>query len=103
DEVHKETTSLAGLVRAADFIGQLGDPDYLRKVPALFYEYQELGVSEEYGYKSPHEMRTRYASFYWNSVYPYIHDALPYLRLTADGKQWIANMHSHVFDSEHGI
>jgi len=22
--------------------------------------------------------------------------------LTEDGKQWIANMHSHVFDAEHG-
>lgn len=103
DELHKDTTSLAGLVRAADFIGQLGDPDYLRKVPALFYEFEELGMNQQFGYKSPHDMRTRYASFYWNSVHPYIQDALPYLRMTEDGKQWIANMHSHVLDSEHGI
>src|ERR1051326_6576111 len=59
DELHKDTASLAGLVRAADFIGQLGDPNYLRKVPALFYEFQELGVNEQYGYKSPYDMRTR--------------------------------------------
>jgi hypothetical protein len=26
---------------------------------------------------------------------------LRYLRLTEDDKQWVANMHSHVFDSEH--
>lgn len=101
-EISKDTKSLGGLVRAADFIGQLGDPDYLRKIPALFYEFQELGINEKLGYKSPNDMRANYASFYWNSVNPYIQDALQYLRLTEDGKQWIANMHSHVFDAEHG-
>ena len=46
-------------------------------------------------------MRKNYAKFYWEQVNPYLKDALVYLRLTEDGKQWIANMHSHVFDSEH--
>jgi hypothetical protein len=101
-ELYKDTKGLGGLVRAADFIGQLGDPDYLRKSPALFYEFQELGVNEKYGYKFPNDLRKNYASFYWDSVSPYIQDALIYLRLTEDGKQWIANMHSHVFDTEHG-
>jgi hypothetical protein len=101
DEMHKDTKGLGGLVRAADFIGQLGDPDYLRKTPALFYEFQELGVNEEFGYKAPNDLRKNYASFYWNSVSPYIQDALMYLRLSEDGKQWVANMHSHVFDAEH--
>lgn len=102
-EMYKDTKGLGGLVRAADFIGQLGDPDYLRKIPALYYEFQELGINLALGYKSPDDMRTNYASFYWNSVSPYIQDAIQYLRLTEDGKQWIANMHSHVFDSEHRI
>ncbi|MBI5952379.1 MAG: metal-dependent phosphohydrolase [Chloroflexi bacterium] len=101
DDFYKDTKGLGGLVRAADFIGQLGDPDYLRKAPALFYEFQELGVNEKYGYKVPNDLRKKYASFYWNNVSPYIQDALTYLRLTEDGKQWVANMHSHVFDAEH--
>ena len=101
DEMYKDTKGLGGLVRAADFIGQLGDPDYLRKTPALFYEFQELGVNEKFGYKAPNDLRKKYASFYWNSVRPYIQDALLYLSLTEDGKQWAANMHSHVFDAEH--
>lgn len=101
EEMYKDTKGLGGLVRAADFIGQLGDQDYLRKIPALFYEFQELGINETLGYKSPDDMRANYASFYWNSVSPYIQDAIQYLRLTEDGKQWIANMHSHVFDAEH--
>ena len=31
------------LVRAANLIGQLGDPHYLRKANALYYEFEELG------------------------------------------------------------
>jgi len=102
EEMYQDTKGLGGLVRAADFIGQLGDPDYLRKIPALFYEFQELGINGALGYRSPADMRANYASFYWKSVNPYIQDAIQYLRLTEDGKQWIANMHSHVFDAEHG-
>lgn len=101
DESHSDTKGLGGLVRAADLIGQLGDPDYLRRTPALFYEFSELGVNEKLGYKAPNDLRKNYASFYWNTVRPYIQDALNYLRITEDGKQWIANMHSHVFDAEH--
>lgn len=101
DDFYKDTKGLGGLVRAADFIGQLGDPDYFRKSPALFYEFQELGVNEKFGYTSPNDLRKNYASFYWEQVNPYIQDALHYLRVTEDGKQWIANMHSHVFDAEH--
>src|SRR5512146_552793 len=33
------------LVRAADLIGQLGDPNYLRKANALFYEFEEVGIN----------------------------------------------------------
>jgi hypothetical protein len=100
-EMYQDTKSYGALVRAADFVGQLGDPDYLRKTPALFFEFHELGLNEKYGYRSPNDMRKNYASFYWNTVDDYIQDALTYLRLTENGKQWIANMHSHVFDSEH--
>lgn len=103
DDFYKDTKGLGGLVRAADFIGQLGDPDYFRKTPALFYEFQELGYNSRFGYTCPNDMRKNYASFYWNGVNPYIKDAVEYLRVTEDGKQWIANMHSHVFDAEHGV
>ncbi|HMZ08219.1 MAG TPA: hypothetical protein PK078_11420 [Anaerolineales bacterium] len=102
-DMYQDTKGLGGLVRAADFIGQLGDPDYFRKTPALFYEFHELGLNEKFGYKAPQDMRKRYASFYWEQVNPYIRDAIMYLHMTEDGKQWIANMHSHVFESEHSF
>jgi len=101
DAFYKNTSSYGGLVRAADFIGQLGDPSYLRKVPALFYEFEEIGSNKKIGYKSPGHMRSSFTQFYWQEVRPYIQDALTYLEVTQEGKQWIANLHSHVFHMEH--
>jgi hypothetical protein len=101
DSDHQTTFSYPGLVRAADLIGQLADPHYLRKLPALFYEFQETGVNEHLGYRTPFDLRKGYPSFYWGIVSRYIQDALHYLRITQEGKQWIANLYSHVFASEH--
>ena len=98
---YQDTQSYGGLVRASDLIGQLGDPQYLRKQPALFYEFTELGLASKLGYDHPGDMRKGYAGFYWNTIRPYIQDALRYLRVTQEGKQWIANLHSHVFEVEH--
>lgn len=101
DDFYKDTRGYPGLVRAADFIGQFGDPSYLRKIPALFYEFEELGINDERGYENPGVMRQNYGRFYWSVVSPYIRDALRYLRATQEGKQWIANLYSHVFAVEH--
>lgn len=98
---YKDTHSYAGLVRAADFIGQLGDPNYLRKTPALFYEFEETQSNQAHGYTKPGDLRESYAKFFWNVVSPYIKPALNYLQVTQDGKQWIASLYSHVFTAEH--
>lgn len=101
DHFHQDIKGYGSLVRASDLIGQLGDPQYLRKQPALFYEFSELGLNEKLGFHNPGDLRKGYASFYWNTIRPYIQNALHYLRITQEGKQWIANLHSHVFEVEH--
>ena len=101
NKAYQNTNDFPGLLRAADFIGQLGDPDYLRKIPALFYEFEETGENIKTGYKSPGDMRKNYAGFDWKTVSPYIRDALRYLKVTQSGKQWISNLHSHIFTIEH--
>jgi len=101
DTGHQTADGFGALVRAADFIGQLGDPDYLRKVPALFYEFEETGENKRIGYTNPGHMRQNFTQFYWKVVRPYIGEALEYLRVTQEGKQWIANLNSHVFEVEH--
>lgn len=95
------TQCFAGLVRAADLIGQLSDPRYLNKITSLFYEFEETGMNKVLGYKTPADLRKNYAKFYWNGVFPYIQDGLRYLSLTQQGKQIIANLYSNVFVIEH--
>ena len=98
---YKETASLGALLRAADFIGQLGDPNYLRKIPALYYEFEENGVNAQAGYLSPGHMRRSFTKFYFNVVAPLIPDALRYLNVTQEGKLWIASLYAHVHTVEH--
>ncbi|NEQ29992.1 MAG: metal-dependent phosphohydrolase [Leptolyngbya sp. SIO4C5] len=101
DSDHQDTVDYPGLVRAADLIGQLSDPRYLQKIPALFYEFEETGVNQQLGYKTPEDLRLNYPRFYWKTVYPYIIDAIAYLQLTQEGKQILANLYAHVFEVEH--
>ena len=100
-EFHSQTTTLAGLVRASDLIGQLGDPTYFVKIPALYYEFLETGKNETMRYNSPGELRKNYAKFYWDVVRPFIEPAMKYLKVTQEGQLWLANLHAHVFTSEH--
>jgi hypothetical protein len=100
-EDHEDTTNYPGLIRASDLIGQLSDPRYLKKIGALFYEFEETGVNKVLGYRHPGDLRKNYPKFYWQGVFPYVKDALRYLSLTQQGKQIIANLHSNVFVVEH--
>jgi len=88
------------LVRAADLIGQLGDPHYLRKANALYYEFEEVGMNKQLGYASPADLTDRYPQFYWGTVSPHIQSAIRYLNVTSNGRQWVANLYSNVFRAE---
>ena len=101
NEDHVAIDTEAGLVRAGDLIGQLGDPLYPRKLNALYHEFVETGVHEKLGYTSPADMVDHYPQFYWNKIEPYIGDALRYLGMTMEGKQWTATLYSHIFAIEH--
>ncbi|EKQ70803.1 hypothetical protein OsccyDRAFT_1108 [Leptolyngbyaceae cyanobacterium JSC-12] len=101
-EDHQDTTNYPGLVRASDLIGQLSDPRYLKKITALFYEFEENGANKVLGYRNPGDLRKNYPQFYWKTVYPYIKDALKYLELTQQGRQITASLYANVFMVEHG-
>jgi len=88
------------LVRAADLIGQLGDPHYLRKTNALYYEFEEVGMNKQLGYASPADLTELYPQFYWKVVSPHIQTAIRYLNVTSSGRQWIANLYSNIFRAE---
>jgi hypothetical protein len=97
----EECDEEAALLRAADLIGQLADPLYLSKLNALYYEFEEIGYNARLGYLSPADMIERYPQFFWETVEPYLGPALRYLDHTVEGKQWVANLYSHVFTVSH--
>jgi hypothetical protein len=91
------------LLRAADLVGQLGDPNYLRKSNALFYEFEECGLNRQLGYTSPADIVERYPHFFYDSVAPRIQAAIRYLNVTSSGRQWIANLYSNLFRAEQSM
>src|SRR5215510_14427386 len=62
-EDHAATDTEAGLVRAADLIGQLADPLYLRKLNALYGEFVETGIDKKLGYENPADLVEHYPQF----------------------------------------
>jgi hypothetical protein len=101
DPRYAETDSEPALVRAADLIGQMGDPYYHRKINGLYHEFAEVGLAAQLGYKSPMDLVERYPEFFWSQVQPLIGSALRYLEQTVEGKQWVAQLYNHIFQVEH--
>jgi hypothetical protein len=75
DEDYKETDTEAGLLRAADLIGQLADPFCRRKLNVLFNEFEEIGCNAQFGYANPADFADQYPRFFWGKVEPFIGDA----------------------------
>jgi hypothetical protein len=99
----EELDAETGLVRAADLIGQLGDPHYIRKANALFYEFAEIGVIEVLGYSSPADIIENYPSFFWTNVSDQIAPATRHLNVTIEGRRWLAHLHANVFHAERSL
>lgn len=101
DNVYQHSGDLAGLVRAADLIGQLADPRYLQKLAQLYAEFQETGDAERMGYTNPGHLRSTYPAFFYQKVSPYISEGLRFLRKSEAGKVWVAQLYSHVYTEQH--
>lgn len=102
-EDHQCCDDIPGLIRAADLIGQLADPQYLRKTSSLFNEFKETGAAEQMHYTNAADVREGYPKFFWEIVSPYIQEGLRFLRRTQEGQQWAANLYANVFTEEHDI
>ncbi|MEO0537893.1 MAG: metal-dependent phosphohydrolase [Cyanobacteria bacterium P01_A01_bin.123] len=96
-ERYADTLTYPGLCRAADLVGQLSDPRYLQKLPALYREFEETGMNQALGYQHVGELRASYPRFYWDVIYPYICDSLRYLAVTKAGRRIIASLYTNVY------
>jgi hypothetical protein len=103
DELHRDTLRYPALARAADLIGQLGDPGYLSKLPALFREFEETGGNQSMGYRAPRDLRLSYPKFYWHTVYPYLKHGIRYLELSQQGKPALLSLYDNLKAVEHEL
>ncbi len=101
EEDHQESTDFPGLIRAADLIGQLADPSYIRKISSLFAEFKETGQAAKMGYTTAADLRAGYPGFFWDVVSPFITEGVRFLRRTQEGQKWVANLYANVFTEEH--
>jgi hypothetical protein len=62
-----------------------------------------INVRRRASLRRPADLVERYPDFDWNSVSPHLKEAVADLNVTAAGRQWIANLHSHVFCAEHAF
>lgn len=98
---HLETQNYGGLVRAALFIGTAADPSFMAKLRPLFLEMQESGVARQLGTGGVAEFRAGYAGLFWNTIHRVARDGAEFLKYTAGGRQWLANMYAQVLAEEH--
>ncbi len=92
ESFYQQVDTVGALVRAADLIGQMADPDYPLKLARLFAELEETGEAYRLGYHNPADVKAAIPKFFYRQVYPYLSPALDYLARSHDGDQWIANL-----------
>lgn len=96
DPHYQQVDTFAGLVRAADLIGQMGDPAYDRKLAKLYAELVETGEAQRLGYQNAQELKSGFPEFFYDQVYRYVTDGLRFLRRTDEGQQWITSLFHRV-------
>lgn len=89
---YSQTTDYPGLARAADLIGQLSDPQYLSKLPALFNEFAEAGINQILGYHHYQELKQNLPQYYQKLILRHIQPALNYLKLTTAGQKILKHL-----------
>jgi hypothetical protein len=93
---YQDTVSYPGLCRAADLLGHLSHPAYLKKLPALFQEFQEAGMTDGLGYATADDLKHHYPYFFWQVVYPYIKESMRFLSATVSGRRIIAHLYTNL-------
>lgn len=89
-----------GLLRGAQVLGMVADPNFLLKLNALFLELKEVGEHEILGYPDAVAMRSFYPSLFHTVLAPHSARAVLCLRETENGRQWLANMNAHLLTEE---
>lgn len=93
---YADNASFGGLCRAADLLGQLSDPQYLSKLSDLFQEFEETGMNEVLGYRTPADLRLSYPRFYRQVVLQHIRPSLRYLSASEAGRKLLGRLYANL-------
>lgn len=99
-EQHPEIGSFPGLVRAADLIGQMASPLYIKKMWHLYQEFVETGALANLPFDTVYGMRKYYPDFFKNVIKPLIEDAADLLQLTMEGRTILASLSYNLYHTE---
>lgn len=94
---YTDTAGFSGLVRAADLIGQMASPQYLKKMWHLYHEFSETGALQQQPFDSVDGMRRFYPQFYDNVAGPLVQDAIHLLELTMEGRMIVASLYYNLY------
>jgi len=95
-ETPRSRLSWPDMVRAADLIGQLADPNYLRKLPALYEEFLECGTAEVMGLKNYHGLIEQFPSFIGKMVRPLVCEGFDAMAAAPGGQRWINSLNNSI-------
>jgi len=94
---NSSTNTFAGLVRAADLIGQMASPNYIKKMWHLYQEFKETGSLEKQPFDNVYDMRKFYPDFYNKVAQPLVQDAIDLLEMTMEGRTIVASLYYNLY------
>lgn len=94
---NRETGTFPGLVRAADLIGQMASPQYLKKMWHLYHEFEETGALSDQPFDTVDGMRRFYPDFYDKVAGPLVQDAIHLLEMTMEGRMIVASLYYNLY------
>jgi hypothetical protein len=100
-KANKQTASFAGLVRAADLIGQMASPNYIKKMWHLYQEFKETGSLEKQPFDNVYDMRKFYPDFYNKVAKPLVTEAVDLLEMTMEGRTIVASLYYNLYHTCH--
>lgn len=89
----EDTESYGGLLRAADYIGQLANIDIRKRNLSLLHEFAETGFAKERGFKSVDDVIADVPNFFYTQVEQLVEPAMRYLERTKTGLEKVRSLY----------
>jgi hypothetical protein len=96
----RDTATYPGLLRAAQLIAIVADPDFELKIKRLVLELVESGLADRLEVATVEGFVAAYPRLFWTTLHPRLGDGLELLKQTGEGRLWLAHLHAHLLRGE---